>query len=103
MARPRLQLDEILNDIIRNGNCYFSPPNGFKMKYPCIVYKYENNRDDRADNMRYTRFRRYTVTVITDDPDSNISDQLLDRFTYCTLVRTFSSDNLNHFVHDLFY
>lgn len=103
MARTRLQLHEELLKIIGNGNCYFSPPNGFNLKYPCIVYKHENNLDEYADNMRYKGFKRYTITIITEDPDSDLSEQLLDHFYYCTLVRHFCLDNLNHFVHDLFY
>lgn len=103
MARTRLQLHDELMKIIGNGNCYYSPPNGFNLKYPCIVYKHENNADDYADDLHYIRFRRYTVTVIDDNPDSDLSERLLDHFRYCDLSRQFCSDNLNHWIHNLFY
>lgn len=101
MAKTRLELSKKLKTICQN--CYFSPPNGFNMNYPCIVYTWDNNSIDNADNTRYIGFRRYTVTVITDDPDSDLSDKLLECFRYCSLNRHFTSDNLNHFVHTLYF
>lgn len=101
MAKTRLELSKELKTLCKN--CYFSPPNGFNLKYPCITYSLDNNLTTNADDMRYISFRRYTVTVITDDPDSDLSDKLLEKFKYCSLDRHFISDNLNHFVHTLYY
>lgn len=100
MAKTRLQLQSELEKIC--PNCYFSPPNEFNLKYPCIIYQLQSNSDRHADDIRYIHLRRYTVTVITDDPDDDLSDRLIDCFDYCSLDRMFTSDNLNHFVHTLY-
>ena len=101
MAKTRLELHEELKMLC--NNCYFSPPDGFDMSYPCIVYKLESDKNGFADNYRYTRYKRYTVTIITQDPDSEMPDKLIERFHHCTFDRHFTNDNLNHFVHTLYY
>ena len=45
------------------------------MNYPCIVYN-TNNDTDFADNIHYRESKRYTVTIIDDDPDSRIPNRL---------------------------
>lgn len=86
-------------------HCYFEPPANKQIHYPCIVYKYENDEDDFADNIRYRTSKRYTVTIIDEDPDSEIPMRLKDRFPYCTSEgnRNFVVDGLRHFVYTLFY
>ncbi len=103
MERTRLSLHKRLKEITGLQNCYFSPPNGFNLKYPCLVYTVSNHVGDRADNLRYIGRTRYTITVITEDPDSDLSEKLVNYLDYCSLDRHFTNDNLNHFVHTLFY
>lgn len=83
--------------------CYYEPPSGFEMRYPCIVYHHTNDRDQYADNKIYRSSKRYTVTVIDEDPDSQISEKLKDVFPFCTLDRKFDSDGLSHWVHVLYW
>ena len=45
---------------------------------------------------------RYTVTVIDDDPDSDIQ-RIIDQFPLCEFDRFYTSDDLNHWVFDLYY
>ena len=73
------------------------------MKYPCVVYQYAGDRTFFADDVRFVNHKQYTVTIIDPNPDSIYSDMLLDYFDYISLDRPFTSDNLNHFVHTLFY
>lgn len=84
------------------SHCYFNPPADLQMFYPCFVYNYTNDQDEFADNIHYRRFKRYTITYITEDPDSDISDKMSE-ISYCTSDRNFAVDGLSHFVFTLFF
>lgn len=101
MARTRLQLHHELKKL--SENCYFSPPNGFEMKYPCIVYKLEGHSNQHGDDIRYIHLDRYTVTVIVEEPNDDLPDRFFNAFEYCSLDRHFFSDNLSHYVYTLYY
>lgn len=107
MERPALH--DILCGVLEapfpdgENHCYFEPPSNTDMQYPCIVYKYENDDDDFADNIHYRSSKRYSVTIIDEDPDSKIPDRLKNSLPYCTSDRNFSVDGLRHFVYTLFY
>lgn len=102
MARQALHdiLCEIIGDKKR---CYFEPPDGKNMSYPCFVYNHTNDQDVFADNIHYNGSKRYTVTYITEDPDDKTSEKLKESLSYCTSDRNFDSEGLKHFVYTLFY
>lgn len=83
-------------------HCYFQPPADVVMKYPCFVYNYTNDLDVFADNLHYQHSKRYTVTYITYDPDSDIYNRM-SKIPYCTSDRNFAVKGLNHFVFTLYY
>lgn len=98
----RLELQAVLKDLLGSDNVYFQPPQNLQMAYPAIVY----NRDDvdvsYADNVRYKHKRKYEVTVIDSDPDSEIPDKV-GELPLCSFERFFAADNLNHDVFNLFF
>lgn len=106
MGKPALHdiLCEILGAPFPDGenHCYFEPPTNTSMKYPCIVYNCTNDLDIFADNLHYLKNKRYSVTIIDDDPDSKIPNRLKE-LPYCTSDRNFDVDGLSHFVYTLFY
>lgn len=81
---------------------YFDPPEGFKMSYPCIVYKRSRIDTDFADNNPYALRKRYEITVIDKDPDSSIPDKVA-MLPMCRFDREFTYDNLHHDVFTLVY
>lgn len=81
---------------------YFQPPNGFRMKYPCLIYKFDGVQTLYADGRAYRTIGRYTVTIITKNPDPCIVDKMLE-FPYCQFDRCYPADNLNHFTFILYY
>lgn len=104
MAKSRLQLHERLCEILGSRNCYFSPPPNTQMSYPCIVYELSNIQQTFADNITYQKSRRYSVTVIDEDPDSEIPDRIIDGSDlYTTSDRNFVNDGLYHFTFTIFY
>lgn len=102
--RDRLDLQEKLVDVLGSNQVYFQPPENIRMKYPCIVYERSNANIIKADNINYQHKFRYEVMYISLDPDTNdVINEILDSFEYCSFVRHFVSDNLNHEVFDLYY
>lgn len=100
MARPRLLLHSILTSI--TSNVYFQPPSTTRMVYPCIVYS-RNDADTKfADNNPYRYTKRYQVTVIDQDPDSEIPDKVA-ALPMTLFNRAFAKDDLNHDVFNLFF
>lgn len=102
MAR-RVELHEKLCFILGSRNVYFQPPETVKMKYPAIVYNLRDINRTNADDIGYVHQDEYTLTVIDRDPDSSIPRNILSNFSLCRFDRWYASDNLNHYVIDLFY
>jgi hypothetical protein len=102
MARDRLQLHELLEDILGSGNVYYQPPSNVTLQFPCIVYNRDSADTKFADNVPFNRAKRYQVTVIDRNPESPIPDKIAD-LPMCTFDRWFAADNLNHDVFQLFF
>lgn len=102
MARPRLDLQELLEDTLGSTNVYFQPPNNLTLRYPCIIYLVEGEDVQHANDQIYRDHLRYQVTLITREPDDPIFHRIR-RLPFCSLTRTFTSDDLNHANFTLFY
>lgn len=98
--KTRLQLDEVLSNIPGVVECYFSPPEGVTMRYPCIVYFLINTDTDFADNRPYKKTNKYRITAIDEDPDSEIPRYVSD-LPCCVSERNYVAEGLNHFVYIL--
>lgn len=98
----RLVLDAKLRDILGNNHTYYQPPESVKMEYPCI--RYERSKIDivHADNIAYLGRKRYTLTLIYFDPDSDLPDQLMNDLPVVH-DRHYTADNLNHDVFTLYF
>lgn len=102
MGRPRLELQALLEEILGSENVYFQPPNNLKMQYPCIRYEQDDGDTDFASNKPYRHTKRYQVTHIDQDPDSPIPDVIV-MLPMCLFDRSYTADNLNHKVFNLFF
>jgi len=98
----RPDLYDVFTEILGNKNVYFNPPISIKMSYPCIRCILAGKNVKNANDSKYQKHNRYTVTIIDYDSDSEIPDRL-EELPYCTLDRTFCADGLNHFVYTLYY
>lgn len=99
---PRRDLQALFLGILGSDNVYFQPPPTIKMGYPCIVYRRDYELAEHADDIPYKRRKRYLVTVIDQDPDSDIPDKVAE-LPMCTYDRFYTADNLNHDVYKLFF
>jgi hypothetical protein len=91
----RLELQTLLEEILGSRNVYFQPPESVKMKYPAIVYGLEDIENTFANDGVYLSKRKYLITVIDEDPDSEIVEKI-SQLPTCRFNRHFESDNLNH-------
>ena len=96
----RLQLHQLLETFV--DNVYFQPPTNVKLIYPCIIYKRDFADVKFADDIPYNRTLRYAVTVIDQDPDSDIPSKVAS-LPMCLFNRFFTADNLNHDVYNLYF
>lgn len=98
----RLQLQTLLEAQLGSRNVYFQPPPSVKMKYPCIVYSLSDIDTKFADNIPYSNKRRYQLTAIDPNPDSVIPDKLA-LLPMCVFDRSYTADNLNHYVFNIYF
>ena len=98
----RLQRQAKFEEILGSSNVHFQPPESIKLNYPCILYELSGIDTLRADDILYGSKRRYMVTLIDPDPDSEYIDKIL-KLPYCTLDRPFMADDLNHYAFTLYY
>lgn len=98
----RLELHELLKAIMGNDNVYFQPPPSIQMHYPCIIYSRDSADTKYANDFPYLVKRRYMITIIDRNPDSEIPDKV-SKLMYCRYSRHYKVDNLNHDVFNIYF
>lgn len=98
----RLELHDLLRELLGSDYVYYQPPTNLNMKYPCIKYEKDNIDSDYADDMSYNTYTRYLLTVIDKKPDNPVIDELL-KLPYCGYSRLYKADNLYHDVLTIYY
>lgn len=99
----RPELHERLCDILGTRNVYFQPPATVKLSYPCIIYSLSNVDVKRADNGVYLHKNRYSILVVSRDPDSKIHETILYSLPLCSFDRAYTADNLYHKALTLYF
>lgn len=100
--KRRLELQQLLENLIGSCNVYYQPPASTRMKYPAIVYSRYDIENTPADNLPYKQSHFYQLTVIDRDPDSEIVYKV-SKLPMCVFDRHYASDNLNHDVFTICY
>lgn len=98
----RLSLQTMLENLLGSRNVYFQPPASVRMEYDAIVYSRKNFENKFADNSVYKQDIAYEVTVIYEDPDSELPKKI-SQLPKCRFDRHFETDNLNHDVYTLYF
>lgn len=100
----RLELNDILSGIMETEDrVYFQPPESLKIEYPCIVYNRVSGLSRYADNKTYTFIKKYDVTLIDRDPDSEYFQKIIEGFDKIRYDRHYVSNNLHHDVFNLYF
>jgi len=84
------------------SNVYFQPPTNVRLQYPCIVYHRDFADTKFADDEPYNHTKRYQITVIDQDPDSEIPDKVA-ALPMSLFNRFFTADDLNHDVYNVYF
>lgn len=98
----RLGLNEMLCSILGSRNVYYQPPESLKIQYPAIIYSLSEIDNIHADDDVYHQRKFYSITVVDKDPDSPISDKV-SKLKTCRFDRTYSANNLHHWVYRILY
>ena len=96
----RLQLHELF--LAMTQHVYYQPPENIGMQFPCIMYSRDGDTLAHAGNQTYRSTRRYQVTVIDPNPDSDLPDAV-EKLPMCHFERWYAADSLNHYVFSLFF
>lgn len=99
----RLELHKELEELFETKNVYFQPPEGFKMKYDCVVYTRRSGDTRFADNNPYTFYKSYEVTLIRRSPENDWVDKFAMHFPRSRYDRNFKTDNLEHDVFVVYW
>lgn len=98
----RLELHAVLISLLGTSAAYFQPPESVSLIYPCVVYRRSDIRIDYANNKPYTMRKEYTLTVITQNPDSILPEEIM-MLESARHERAFVVDGLNHTNITIFY
>jgi len=98
----RLQLHQILVDLLGSKNVYFQPPSTVQMKFPCIIYSRDSRDEKFADNILYLGKDRYAIIVVDKNPDSEVPDKV-GALPLTSFSQHYVVDNLNHDVYSTYY
>lgn len=97
---PRLTLHQLLETFAEH--VYFQPPTNIQLKYPCIIYNRDYADTKFADDIPYSNIKRYMVTVIDQNPDSDIPDKIAS-MPMTLFNRFYTADELNHDVYVVYF
>ena len=98
----RLDLQALLEDLLGSRNVYYQPPESVKMNYPASVYSLDNIEKTYANDGVYLFNRRYSVTVIDKNPDTDLVRKILE-LPMSRFDRHFKNDNLNHYIFNMYF
>lgn len=98
----RLELHELLAELLGSRNVYYQPPESVRMKYPAIKYSRDDIQNTFANNNVYMQKYAYEITVIDEDPDSEIVDKI-SKLPTARFERHYTSDDLNHDIYKIIF
>lgn len=98
----RLELHELLVELLGSRNVYYQPPESVRMKYPAIKYSRDDIQNTFANNNVYMQQYAYEITVIDEDPDSEIVDKI-SKLPTARFERHYTSDDLNHDIYKIIF
>ena len=98
----RIELQDLLENILGSHNVYFQPPASVHIDYDAIVYSRKNIENTFANNSVYKQNDAYEIIAIYEDPDSDLPRKL-SKLPMCSFDRHYTADNLNHDVFTLYH
>lgn len=100
--RSRVELQNLLEELLESKNVYYNTPESIKMKYPAIRYSVDRVRKKTANSTTYLIEKSYKIIVIDPKPDNEVIGKLLE-LPYCVHSNNYIADNLHHDVLILYW
>ena len=97
----RFEFHNKLVEALGSRNVYFQPPESVQLTYPCIVYERSRADSKFGDNANWMYTPRYSVTLISRNPDEPVLDALA-AMPMSTFERHFVAHNLHHDVFNIY-
>lgn len=99
--RTYKDLLHLLKKAVAHNRVYFQPPENLRMDYPAVIFHLSRNKTTHASDGRFKDNQEYTVILITEDPQPDALDAILN-IPYSTLETTYVSNGMNHFVFTIY-
>ena len=99
--KTRIELQAMLEEVMGSENVYFQPPASLRIDYPCIVYSISKVDNTYANNNIYKQDYFYELILVDSNPDSEYFKKLC-KIPQCRFRNFYISDNLNHFVFNIY-
>lgn len=95
MRISRLELQAKLEEILGSSNVYYQAPPNTGMKYPCIVYSFEELQVDKADNKPYILTGNWTIHhMFKNIKNDTIMEKMINSFLCCSHDRRIVNDGV---------
>ena len=102
--KTRNEFHQALVKALGTPYVYAQKPEGLKThKGNRIIYSREEIDFSNADNQKYIGYSKYSVTLVSKDPDWPLVEDILHMFQFCEHDRHYVTDNLNHDVYIIYY
>lgn len=85
--KTRLEIQQLLEDVLGNERVYFQEPPNTGMKYPCIVYKFVRFNTSNADNKPYLVTGRWDVHHMYKNPKYDLKERFVFDVPFCQFDR----------------
>lgn len=96
----RLELQNMLEDILGSDRVYYQPPATLRMKYPCIRLENQAMSLQHANNAPYVMHDRYRIIFMSTDPESPIPKKIA-ALPGVRAAQPYDADNLHHWPFEI--
>ena len=92
--KSRIEIQEMLENIIGNSNVYFQEPPNTGMKYPCIVYRFSRFNQNNADNIPYLVTGRWEIHHMYKSIKNDLKEKIIFGVPFCSFDRRVINDGV---------
>ena len=85
--KTRLDMQDLLENVLGSTNVYFQEPPNTGMTYPCMVYKFVKIENNNADNKPYIMTGRWEVHHMYKSVQNDLKEKMLFAAPYVTFDR----------------
>ena len=92
--KSRLEVQQMLEDVLGSDHVYFQAPPNTGMKYPAIVYSFDRFNRNNADNLPYIVTGRWQVTHMYKSVKNDLKEKFIFEVPFCAFERRIVKDGV---------